>query len=247
METQNCQVNNEFYDELNSYWHEGSDHPIALLRAENKIRNPWIQEAIQKHFNHPISILDVGCGGGLLTGYLKDFGHKVTGVDLSNGSLEVARNKDKENLITYLEADALKLPFDNESFDVVCLMDLLEHVSSYQKALEEASRVLKKGGLLFFHTFNRNLVSHIVIIKGVEWFVKNTPKNLHVYSFFIKPKELGSVLENQGLKIETLKGLIPDAKSLGFWRMLFKKELKEDFRFKFSKSLLTGYVGMAKK
>jgi 2-polyprenyl-6-hydroxyphenyl methylase/3-demethylubiquinone-9 3-methyltransferase len=126
-------------------------------------------------------------------------------------------------------------------------MDLLEHVPSYQKALEEASRVLKKGGLLFFHTFNRNLVSHIVIIKGVEWFVKNTPKNLHVYSFFIKPKELGSVLENQGLKIETLKGLIPDAKSLGFWRMLFKKELKEDFRFKFSKSLLTGYVGMAKK
>lgn len=243
----NPDVNNAFYDQLNDKWWEASDHPIALLRAENQIRNPWISDMIKTHCGSPVKVLDIGCGGGLLTTHLAMHNHIVTGIDTSQSSLDIARAKDPSGNITYLQSCAMNLPFEKNCFDVVTAMDLLEHVPCYKSVIKEASKTLKKDGLFFFHTFNRNFLSYVMIIKGVEWFVKNTPENMHVYDKFITPKELKNTLHEHNLEIMSLQGLIPDFTSKGLWKMLICKKVDSDFRFKFVKNTLTGYVGIAKK
>jgi 2-polyprenyl-6-hydroxyphenyl methylase / 3-demethylubiquinone-9 3-methyltransferase len=240
-------VNNDFYDDLNDSWWDGQNHPIALLRAENKIRNPWIQNTLKKHFDRKLNILDIGCGGGLLTTFLAENGHQVTGIDTSKHSLETAKKQDRNGKINYIEGCALTLPFKDQEFDCVCAMDLLEHIPCYETAVKEAARVLKNDGLFFFHTFNRNIFSFIMIIKGVEWFVKNTPPDMHVYDKFIKPKELLNTFKTCDLELLSLQGLVPDFKSRSFLKMLTTRCVDNDFRFKFVKNTLTGYVGVAIK
>jgi len=240
-------INNAFYNELDEKWHEASDHPIALLRAENALRNPWISAHLAQHFDGPVAVLDVGCGGGFLTNYLAELGHHVSGVDLSEKSLEVAREKDQSKNVDYKVASAYELPFEAATFDAVCAMDLLEHVEDPACVVKEASRVLKPGGIFFFHTFNRNLLSYFVVIKGVEWCFRNTPRNMHVYPLFITPKEMEQMCENHGLKSEAIVGVRPDVSQPSFWKLVFTRRMKSDFRFVFTPSLKTGYSGFAIK
>lgn len=240
-------INNAFYDHLQDGWYTALNHPIALLRAENKVRNPWIAEEIRKKYPHtPISLLDVGCGAGLLTNALSLEGHAVAGIDLSEESLKIARSKDLTKKVRYEVANAYALPFPDASFDVVCAMDILEHVETPHLLIQEASRVLKPGGLFFFHTFNRNFLSYVVIIKGVDWCVQNAPKNMHVYPLFIKPKELRHLCQAHRLEVEHMIGLRPRL-SLPFFRMLLTRKVPADFSFRFSKNLTTGYCGLASK
>lgn len=240
-------INNEFYDRLGSLWNEGSDHPVALLRAENKLRTPWIRSEIKKRFARPIAILDIGCGAGILTNALSEDEHQVYGIDLSENSLAIARENDKSKAVDYRSANAYALPFPDASFETVCAMDILEHVEDPKRLIAEGSRVLKPGGLFFFHTFNRNPLSYLVVIKGVEWFVRNTPPNMHVYPLFIKPAELKRDAAFHNLQIRTLLGFRPKFLSLPFLQMLFTRKVSDSFAFKFSKSLSTGYCGIAEK
>ncbi len=236
-------INNEFYDTLNAEWYEAEDHPIALLRAENRTRNPWIKENIPAN----ASILDIGCGAGFLTNYLAKNGYKVHGIDLSSKSLEVATVNDSTKSVIYTQADATSLPFDGSSFDVVCAMDILEHVENPEALIREASRILKPGGLFFFHTFNRNFFSYLLAIKGISWFVKNSPPDLHVYHLFIKPSELQDLLTKHNLSIQKQLGLKPNVFTFPFWKMVFTRTVSEKFSFSFTRSLTTGYLGYATK
>ena len=236
-------INNSFYEDLEEGWYTACDHPIALLRAENKLRIPWVLDSIQPNSK----VLDLGCGAGFLCNALAEKGHKVSGVDLSESSLETARRYDRTESVEYICANVYSLPFQNETFDVVCAMDVLEHIEEPKLLIAEASRVLKKGGLFFFHTFNRNLWSYLVIIKGVEWCVKNTPKNMHVYPLFIKPNELEDLCSEYNLKFKELKGLHPILFSRAFWQMIFTRKVPKDFKFRFSNKLSTGYCGYAQK
>ena len=102
-----------------------------------------------------MKILDVGCGGGFLSNPLSELGHDVTGLDISQESLEVAKKYDTSKRVKYIIADARKIPFPDNSFDVIISMDFLEHVTEVQEVVNEISRLLKPGGLFFFHTFNR--------------------------------------------------------------------------------------------
>lgn len=240
-------INNAFYDELDEMWHGAMDHPVALLRAENDLRNPWIQEVLEQKSLLFAHILDIGCGGGFLTHFLAKKGHCVKGIDLSPQSLEIAKQLDPTQTIEYKRASAYALPYADASFDVCCAMDLLEHVENPAQVIQEASRVLKPGGLFFFHTFNRNLLSYFMVIKGVEWCFSNAPANMHVYPLFIKPSELTDLCENHQLHVEELKGVRPDFSSKAFWRMVLTKKMRADFRFVFTPSLKTGYSGFAKK
>lgn len=240
-------INNAFYDDLQDMWNDSHDHPIALLRAENALRNPWIAKVIEEKFGKACSVLDVGCGGGFLTNYLAKKGHHVSGIDLSEKSLTIAKKGDSTKSVQYKLASAYELPFADESFDVVCAMDLLEHVEKPELVIKEASRVLKKGGLFFFHTFNRNLLSYLVVIKGVEWCFSNTPSNMHVYPLFIKPNELSAMCSRNQMNVEALIGLNPDYKRSSFWKMVFKRKVDSKFRFVFTPSLKTSYSGFAQK
>lgn len=236
-------INNSFYNDLQEGWYLENDHPIALLRAENALRKDWIASQIAPHQN----VLDIGCGAGFLTNFLAQKGHLVTGIDLSETSLKVASLHDKTNSVEYIRANAYHLPFEKTKFDVVCATDVLEHLEYPERLIQEASRVLRPGGYFFFHTFNRSLISYLVVIKGVDWFVRNTPKDMHVYSLFIKPKELKKMCSSNGFNIENLVGFRPKILTKGFLRLLLTKKISSDFSFCFCSSLKTGYCGVAQK
>ncbi len=239
-------INNDFYQELEEKWYSDWSHPIALLRKENETRNPWILETVARTLGPGKKILDIGCGGGFLTNALAQVGHNAVGVDLSNNSLKIAQAKDTTQKALYIQADALHLPFAEKSFDVVCAMDLLEHVEEPAGVIREASRVLKEGGLFFFHTFNRNPLSWLFVIKGVEWWLPNTPRHLHIYRLFIKPQELSDWCLQEQIQIKKIQGLIPKF-SLLFWKSFMKRTVDERFFFRFSPSLKMGYVGFGIK
>lgn len=236
-------INNDFYEELEEKWYTANDHPIALLRAENALRIPWILEEIGRNK----TVLDIGCGAGMLTNAFALQGHRVFGIDISETSLRTAKRHDTTKSVSYTLASAYSLPYPDQSFDVVSAMDVLEHVTEPKRLLQEASRVLKPNGLFFFHTFNRNVWSYLLIIKGVDWCVPNAPKNMHVYPLFIKPQELTQFCQDAHLNVAHMRGFRPKLLQTAPLKMLFTRKVPADFSFCFSKSLLTGYCGYARK
>ena len=241
-------VNNRFYDELGERWYKAKDDPIALLRAESRSRVKWIVGKIKNAFaDQPVRVLDVGCGAGFLSNELSREGFALTGLDSSDRSLAVARLHDTTGAVEYELGDASNLPYPYCTFEVACAMDFLEHVDEPLEIIREITRVLKPGGLFFFHTFNRNLLSYLIVIKGVEWFVKNTPHNMHVLKFFIKPSELRAMCNESGLTVAELRGFGPRVGQGAFWRMLCTGVVEDDLEFEFKRSKLTGYTGLAVK
>lgn len=241
------QVNNDIYHALGERWYTAQDDPVALLRAESRMRNPWIAAEIQRVFpTPPVNVLDVGCGAGFLANYLAARGIAVTGLDASAESLAVARQHDVTGNVRYETGDAYQLPYSEATFQTVCAMDFLEHVEVPERAVAECARVLAPGGLFFFATFNRNPLAWLIAIKGVEWFVKNTPPRLHQLRYFIKPTELRGMCAASSLRVTCLRGSAPKL-NRAFWRMMVKREVNDAFAFQFSRSTLTGYIGMAVK
>jgi 2-polyprenyl-6-hydroxyphenyl methylase/3-demethylubiquinone-9 3-methyltransferase len=256
-------VNNAFYDTLGDRWYDAYDDPVALLRAEGKLKNPWVMERIRASLcdsrhpgGRPGRILDIGCGAGFLANALAAQGHQVSGIDMSRGSLKVARSQAApalhdqraylENRAHYRVADAYRLPFRDAAFDAVSALDFLEHVTEPERVVAEAARVLKPGGLFFFHTFNRNRLAWLIVIKGLEWFVRNTPDHMHVLPLFIKPKELEGYCLKAGMRPVEMTGIRP---SLGrpFWQMLATRRVPKDFAFRLTPSLNISYLGYAEK
>jgi 2-polyprenyl-6-hydroxyphenyl methylase / 3-demethylubiquinone-9 3-methyltransferase len=236
------EVDNSIYDQYGDQWYSAVDDPIALLRAENKVKAPWILSRIQG----PSVILDVGCGAGFLSNELALAGHQVTGVDLSESSLKVAAKYDQTKTVTYKVANAYELPFSDASFDVLCAMDFLEHVEDPARAIQEFARVLKPGGKFFYHTFNRNLIAWFVIIKLVEWLIPKTPKHMHVLRLFIKPKELKLYCEMANLKNQDMIGIKPVFSSIPI-SQIFSGKVPPEMRFELTSSLMTSFMGVAIK
>ncbi len=245
---ENQKVNNAIYDTYGDRWYDADDDPVALLRAESKTKTPWIVERIQKHglLNKNTKVLDVGCGAGFLSNELAKQGLQVTGVDLSEESLKVAAKHDHTNSVVYQSADAYHLPFPDATFDVLTAMDFLEHVENPDLVIKEFSRVLKPGGLFIFHTFNRNPLAHLIIIKLVEWLVKNTPKNLHVIHLFITPKELTNYCLDAKLVVQEMIGIKPVFSTIPF-KNIFTGIVPKTLKFELTKSLLLSYMGYSIK
>ncbi len=241
-------IDNAIYDQLGEAWYSARDNPVALLRAESRLRTAWVLEQLEAHSGgRPLAVLDVACGGGLLANPLARAGHAVTGIDLSRDSLEVARRHDATGSVRYEVQDARALTCADAQFDVVCMMDFLEHVAERDAVIGEAARVLKPGGWFFFHTFNRTPLSWLIAIKGVQWSVLNTPKHLHVYHLFLKPAELAELCARHHLAVELLRGVRPRVFTWAFLKLLFTARVSDGFRFQFTRSLRVGYCGRARK
>jgi 2-polyprenyl-6-hydroxyphenyl methylase / 3-demethylubiquinone-9 3-methyltransferase len=239
-------VNNEIYHALGARWYTAQDDPVALLRAESRARNPWVAAEIERAFGLAARVLDVGCGGGFLSNDLARRGFDVTGLDASAQSLTIAREYDATGKACYELGDAYQLPYADASFHAVCAMDFLEHVEDPARVIAECARVLRPNGLFFFATFSRNPLAWLIAIKGVEWFVKNTPPNLHQLRYFIKPRELQTMCETAGLQITAMYGF--QAKlNRAFVQMLLTGEVSDDFAFQFGGPKWMGYIGLAVK
>ncbi|MGZ6470875.1 MAG: bifunctional 2-polyprenyl-6-hydroxyphenol methylase/3-demethylubiquinol 3-O-methyltransferase UbiG [Bdellovibrio sp.] len=240
-------INNEVYNHLAERWYEAQDDPIALLRNQHKLEMPWILSEIRRNIGYHAEVLDMGCGGGFLSNDLALAGHSVVGIDLSESSLKVAESRDKTHSVRYVLGDIYQAPFEKESFDVVTAMDVLEHVSNPQKVIAEANRVLRPGGLFFFKTFSKNPLAWLIGIKGMEWFVKNTPPNYHVYSLFITPRKLCHWMEDFGMEVMDLRGIRPLFAQKAMYKLLKTGVVPKEFAFKFTTSLIINYAGYCKK
>lgn len=240
-------VNNHYYNQLNENWYVGEADPMAVLRLEAQIKNPWINKIIKQNIGPKAKLVDIGCGGGLLSNYLAQQGHEVTGIDLSQSSLAIAQKYDHTKSVAYLFADGANIPLADASVDVVCAMDFLEHVEQPGKVVAEASRLLRPGGIFFYHTFNRNWLSYILVIKFMEWFVPHTPKNLHILRLFIRPKELERMMIAVNLHKAWEGGIAPQFFSLPFLWSVIKQKIHNRFGFKFIRNTWVGYIGYAIK
>jgi 2-polyprenyl-6-hydroxyphenyl methylase/3-demethylubiquinone-9 3-methyltransferase len=240
-------VNNGVYHGLGDRWYDADDDPIALLRAQGRLHVPWVAQRLGRAFGgRPCRVVDVGCGGGFVANDLAQQGHEVVGVDQAEAALAVAARHDVTRRVRYLRADAGSLPFADASFEAAVAMDFFEHVEPLDPVLAEISRVLVPGGLLFFHTFNRNLLSFIVVIKGVEWFVRNVPRDLHLLRQFIKPAELRASCAAYGLATRQILGCEPRP-SLALLQMLLTGIVPPSLAFRFTQRTWTGYSGFAEK
>ena len=242
-------VNNRFYEELGERWLSDDTHAIALLRVEAAIKLQYLEEVFAAR-GVPVSarVLDIACGAGLISIPLAAKGYRTKGVDLSPSSIAMAsRNSPEGAPLSFAVADAYALSEPDESYDVVLLFDCLEHVDRPSEMVREAARVLRPGGLLFFHTFNRTWLAYLVIIKGAPLLVREYPDCLHVYRCFVKPSELQDMCRRSDLETLGLRGLRPNFFSTGFWRSLMRKKVLDDFTFSYTRSLALGYIGYAEK
>lgn len=243
-----AEIDNTIYESYGDRWYTAYDDPVAILRAETRVKIPWILGKLDAHFGHrDLKVLDVGCGGGFVSNALSREGvTQVTGVDLSASSLEVARRWDSTGRVRYQPGDAYHLPLPCASFDCVTALDMLEHVDNPALVIEECSRVLKPGGLFIFQTLNRNWLSGLVGIKFIEWFVRNTPPQMHLLRMFIKPEELRGYCTKHGLVVSEITGVRPRFSTIPL-KNYFLRVVPESMEFQLTPSLLLAYMGCARK
>jgi 2-polyprenyl-6-hydroxyphenyl methylase / 3-demethylubiquinone-9 3-methyltransferase len=153
-------------------------------------------------------VLDVGCGGGLLAEALARKGASVTGIDLAPGMIEAARLHAAESAlaIDYQLQDAAKL-VGKVRFDVVCCMEMLEHVADPAAFMATLMQLVRPGGEVFVSTVNRNLKSFLVAIVGAEYVMRLLPRGTHEYERFIRPAELAGHARTAGLELRHTAGL----------------------------------------
>lgn len=154
-------------------------------------------------------VLDVGCGGGLLCEAFAHAGAQVTGVDLAPSMIEVARLHAAESglRIAYRVTDAAALIGVDEPFDVVCCMEMLEHVPDPGTVLAQLAQLTRPGGHVFVSTLNRNLRSFLGAIVGAEYVLRLLPRGTHEYERFIKPAELAGWGRKAALSLADLRGI----------------------------------------
>lgn len=155
-------------------------------------------------------VLDVGCGGGILSESMAQKGAEVTGIDLGDKALKVARLHSLESGVSVnyrlvsVEELADEAP---ESFDIVTCMEMLEHVPDPDAVVQACAKLVKPGGHVFFSTINRNPKSYLFAVIGAEYILNLLPRGTHEYEKFIKPSELSASIRRSGLTVSGLKGM----------------------------------------
>ena len=191
----------------------------CLLYAITGERCDYIESCVTKVMGQSAlrqqQVLEIGCGGGLISEDLGRRGAQVVGIDPSQRALEAARMHVKENglgtQVSFIEGYAETLPFADGSFSVIVCLDVLEHVSDVRTTVQEIARVLAPGGIFIFDTINRTLLARIALIWIGERFFRRQGlvPGLHNYHAFIKPAELAELLSAQDLRVNEITGFMP--------------------------------------
>tara|TARA_Y100000768_G_C23799114_1_gene596277 strand:+ start:134 stop:859 length:726 start_codon:yes stop_codon:yes gene_type:complete len=215
MTTINKEEIQKFSNLAEEWWDvNGKFKPLHLF---NPIRIEYILEKIKYHFNlksknnnflRNLDILDIGCGGGLISEPLARLGGNVTGIDASEKNIKVAQvHAIKSNLkINYLKNSPEELK-EFEKFDVILNLEIVEHVENVDLYLQSCYKLLKKGGIMFTATLNRTLTSYVKAIIGAEYILRWLPVGTHDWNKFIKPEELEKNLYDKKFSTIEIKGL----------------------------------------
>ena len=196
------------------WWNpEGKFKPLHKF---NPIRIKYIKQNIINNFTlknetKPLSgikILDIGCGGGLLSEPMARMGASVTGIDASDKNIKIARLHSKKNKlrINYLCSSPEKLKV-KKKFDVILNMEIVEHVEDIDFFLKSCSKLLKKDGLMFVATINRTLKSYVFAIVGAEYILRWLPIGTHEWEKFVKPEDLKKKLMKYNFSLNKLDGM----------------------------------------
>jgi 2-polyprenyl-6-hydroxyphenyl methylase / 3-demethylubiquinone-9 3-methyltransferase len=254
-------VNNDVYRRLGHAWWDDDVGEFSTIRFFlNPVRCGYFKRVLDREgaiARSRRTLLDVGCGGGLLAEELARAGLEVTGVDPAPESIATARAHAAASrlAITYETGAGERLPFPDASFDYVTCCDVLEHVDDVDLVIAEIARVLRPGGTFFYDTINRTFISKLAIIKIMqEWRATAFAEpDTHVWEKFITPAELVTRFERHGLESREMRGLMPRRNPLGtlldFRRRAQGKisfrELGRRLDFQESEHLDTSYMGYA--
>ncbi len=186
------------------------------LHKFNPIRIKYIKENIIEQFKiknkaNPLSginILDIGCGGGLLSEPMSRLGANITGIDASIKNIKIAKLHAKKNglKINYICSSPEKLKI-TKKFDVILNMEIVEHVEDISFFLKSCSKLLKKNGLMFVATINKTLKSYVFAIVGAEYVLRWLPIGTHEWEKFVKPEELKNILTKNNLSLKKFDGM----------------------------------------
>ena len=195
----------KFSDLAHRWWDPTSE--FRPLHEINPLRLEWINARI------PLAgkqVLDIGCGGGILTEAMARKGAAVTGIDLSEKALNVA---DLHSLESGIKVRYEKISAEDMAarepgrYDVVTCMEMLEHVPDPSAIVRACAQLVKPGGRVFFSTLNRNPKSYLFAVIGAEYVLRLLPRGTHDYAKFIKPAELAHFMRNAGLNLDAVKGM----------------------------------------
>jgi len=194
------------FEKLASRWWD-PESEFRPLHDMNPVRLEFIDKRVGLKGK---TVLDIGCGGGILSESMAALGAEVTGIDMGEAPLAVARLhlKESKQQVEYLQTTAEELARDKpKSFDVVTCMEMLEHVPDPASIIDACARLVKPGGHVFFSTINRNPKSWLMAIVGAEYVLRLLPKGTHEYVKFIRPSEMDRWCRAAGLQTSELTGM----------------------------------------
>jgi 2-polyprenyl-6-hydroxyphenyl methylase/3-demethylubiquinone-9 3-methyltransferase len=195
------------FSALASRWWD-PESEFKPLHAINPLRLEWIQECAGSLAGR--KVLDVGCGGGILSEAMARSGADVTGIDLADKSLKIARLHGLESgvKVEYRKVPVEELAAEQPGqYDIVTCMEMLEHVPDPASIVRACSTLVKPGGWVFFSTLNRNAKSFVFAIIGAEYVLRLLPRGTHTYDQFIKPSELSAAARGAALEPVSMRGM----------------------------------------
>ncbi|MFP4120310.1 bifunctional 2-polyprenyl-6-hydroxyphenol methylase/3-demethylubiquinol 3-O-methyltransferase UbiG [Coleofasciculus sp.] len=237
----------EFYDRMADRWWQ-PDEKIYTLSYLNLPRFAFFDRYVKEW--QGLKVLDVGCGGGYSCEFMAAKGAIVSGIDRSDPCIISARNHAATQgwVIDYRVGQAETLPWQNDTFDAVICVDVLEHVVDWQKTVAEIYRVLQPQGYFFFDTINRNLKSKFIFIHLLEDILQEIPSGVHDWHKFIQPQELQYCLGQVGFSDIYIKGF--DLFGVSFYqniRAYIHYKNTGGFKAKISEDTSLMYIGKAMK
>lgn len=206
---------NKFSELAHKWWDKSSE--FKPLHDINPLRLNYIEQAVSLSGK---TVLDVGCGGGILSESMAQKGATVTGIDLGEKALKVAQLHSLESGVAVdyqliaVETLADKYP---DSFDVVTCLEMLEHVPNPASVVAACAKLVKPGGHVFFSTINRNPKSYLFAVIGAEYVLNMLPRGTHDYAKFIKPSELASWMRPAGLSLQHQIGMSYNPITQHYW------------------------------
>ena len=209
------------FDAMAGEWWDPSG-PMAALHRINPLRLAWMQRTIAAHFRRTpqgdagplegLTLLDIGCGAGLVAEPLSRLGAEVTGLDPAPTSIEIARRHAEATgaRLVYRCASVEDLAAEGATFDVVTAMEVIEHVSDVAGFVATAASLVKPGGLFLLSTLNRTLKSFALAIVGAEYVLRWVPQGTHRWEQFVTPEELAAALRAAGFEAKIRQGMSYD-------------------------------------